>query len=191
MPIKKLTIIICLGAVFFVAGVLWGPLWSQLAGLLVVNDRLEKADVVVALAGSSERALHAADIYLQGLAPKIIMTGCGSTAVHMAALAAAKGVDPRDIIIEQEAESTYENALYSREIILAEHFRSAIITTSPYHTRRTKLIFDRVFRNTDIKLLYSAAPGSGFNEGGSCSPAERQLVRREYIKLAYYWIRYW
>lgn len=166
--------------------------WPLLARLLLVNDRLEEADVVVALAGGSERAVHAAELYLDGRAPRMIMSGCGSSALKMAKLATNRGVDPGDIIIEDKAESTYENALFSREIMLAENFRSAIIVTSPYHTRRTKLVFDRVFRNTDIELFYSAAPGSGFNVDGRCSgDNDRRLVRREYMKLVYYWFRYW
>jgi len=187
-----MTLTICVGVAFFIAWCFVSPLWPQLAGFLSVNDRLEKADVVVALAGGSERAPYAADLYLKGLAPRVIMSGCGSSAKQMAVAAAVRGVDPGDIIIEGKAESTYENALYTREIIVAANFRSAIIVTSPYHTRRTKLVFDRLFRNTGIKLFYSTAPGSGFNENGlCCSPAERQVVRREYIKLIYYWFRYW
>lgn len=166
--------------------------WPYLARLLLVNDRLEEADVVVALAGGSERAVHAAELYQDGLAPRMIMSGCGSSALQMAKLATDRGVDQGDIIIEGEAESTYENALFSREIMLAENFRSAIIVTSPYHTRRTKLVFGRVFKNTGIELFYSAAPGSGFNVDGRCSGEhDRRLVRREYLKLVYYWIRYW
>ncbi|MFA7466650.1 MAG: YdcF family protein [Desulfotomaculaceae bacterium] len=166
--------------------------WPYLARFLLVDDTLEQADVVVALGGGSERAVHAAELSLNGLAPKIIMTGCGSSAQKMSQLASNKGVDPNDIIIEGKAESTYENALFSREIILMEGYRSAIIVTSPYHTRRTKLVFGRVFRDTNVKLFYSAAPGSGFNVGGRCSTDnDRRLVRREYMKLAYYWLRYW
>jgi len=166
--------------------------WPYLASFLLVDEDLKQSDVVVALGGGSERAVHAAELCLNGLAPRIIMTGCGSSAGKMAQLASDKGVAPQDIIIEGKARSTYENALFSREIILMEGCRSAIIVTSPYHTRRTKLVFDRVFKDTNVKLLYSAAPGSGFNVDGSCSAAnDRRLVRREYLKLVYYWFRYW
>jgi len=166
--------------------------WPYLARFLLVDEDLKQSDVIVALGGGSERAVYAAELYQGGWAPGIIMTGCGSSANKMAQLASGKGVDPGDIFIESKAESTYENAVYSREIILMEGCRSAIIVTSPYHTRRTKLIFDRVFKDTGVKLLYSAAPGSGFNLDGRCyTPNDRRLVRREYMKLVYYWFRYW
>lgn len=168
------------------------PPWSLLAKLLVVEDRLTKADVLITLGGDSEREIYAAELYRLGLAPKIIMSGCGSSASKMANKAIKAGVDAGDILLEEYAESTYENALYSKEIVLAQNFKSAIIVTSPYHMRRTKLAFERVFKNTGVKLLYSPTKDSGFNVDGQCkSERDRTIVKREYIKLIYYWFRYW
>ncbi len=166
--------------------------WPYLAGFLLVDEDLKQSDVIVALGGGSERAVYAAELCLDGWAPGIIMSGCGSSAREMARLASDRGVDPRDIIIEGKAESTYQNAVFTKEIMIAAGCRSAIVVTSPYHTRRTKLVFNRVFKDTGVKLLYSAASGSGFNPDGRCSsPNDRRLVCREYIKLIYYWLRYW
>lgn len=168
------------------------PPWSLLASLLVVQDRLTKVDVLVTLGGDSERELYAAELYRQGLAPKIIMSGCGSSASKMAKRAVKTGVNAGDVILEERAESTYENALYSKNIISAQDFKSAIIVSSPYHMRRTKLVFERVFKNTGVKLLYSPTKDSGFNVDGLCkSERDRAIVKREYIKLIYYWFRYW
>lgn len=166
--------------------------WPLLAKLLVVDDRPEKVDVLITLAGDSERDLYAAELYRLGLAPKIIMSGCGSSAWKMAKRAVNIGVRERDIIVEEKSESTYQNAVYSRDIVLAQNFKSAIIVTSPYHMRRTKLVFGRVFRNTGVELLYCSTRDSGFNVDGQCkSEIDRQIVRREYTKLVYYWFRYW
>lgn len=168
------------------------PPWSLLAKLLVVDDRLKKVDVLIVLGGDSERELHAAELYKSGLAPKIIMSGCGSSAWQMAKRAVSTGVKEQDIIVEDKSENTYHNAIYSRNIVLERNFKSAIIVTSPYHMRRSKLILERVFRNTGVKLLYSSTKDSGFNVDGQCKrEIDRQIVRSEYIKLAYYWFRYW
>lgn len=166
--------------------------WPLLAGLLVVDDRPEKVDVLITLGGDSERGLYAAQLYRSGLAPKIIMTGCGSSAAQMAAGAVQAGVRAQDIMLEEKAENTYQNAVYSKDIVLKQNFKSAIIVTSPYHMRRAKLVFGRVFRNTGIKLLYSATKDSGFNADGQCrSEIDRQIVKMEYMKMIYYWFRYW
>lgn len=168
------------------------PPWPLLAKMLVVDDRPEKVDVLIVLAGDSEREGYAAELYRLGLAPYIIMSGCGASARQMARVAVTKGVPEKSILIEEESVSTYQNAVYSRELVLKHQFKSAIVVTSPYHMRRTKLVFKRVFRNTGVKLLYSATKDSGFNVDGQCkSEIDRQIVRREYMKLLYYWFRYW
>ncbi|MCL6561055.1 MAG: YdcF family protein [Firmicutes bacterium] len=168
------------------------PPWALLAKLLVVDDRPEKVDVLIVLAGDSERDLYAAELYRLGLAPKIIMSGCGPTARQMADRAVKAGVRAQDIIMEEKSESTYENAVYSRDIVLTRNFKSAIVVTSPYHMRRTRLVFGRVFRNTGVRLLYCSTRDSEFNTDGQCkSETDRQIVRREYLKLIYYWFRYW
>jgi len=173
-------------------GALYRPPWPLLARLLVVDDRPGKVDVLIVPGGDAERELHAAELYRRGLASKIIMSGCGSSARQMARRAGGAGVDERDIIIEEKAESTYQNALYSRDIVLKQGFKSAIVISSPYHMRRVKLAFERVFRKTGVKLLYSSTKNSGFNTDGRCeSEIDRRIVRREYLKLVYYWLRYW
>lgn len=166
--------------------------WPLLAKFLVVDERPEKVDVLVVPGGDSERELYAADLYRSGLASRIIMSGCGSAAGQMAKRAAGAGVKEQDIIIEDKSESTYQNAVYSRDIIIRENFKSAIVVTSPYHMRRTRLIFERVYKNSGLRLLYCSTKDSGFNVDGQCkSKVDRQLVRKEYIKLVYYWFRYW
>ncbi|OPY58747.1 MAG: hypothetical protein A4E55_00621 [Pelotomaculum sp. PtaU1.Bin035] len=166
------------------------PPWPLLAKLLVVDDKLVKADVLIVLSGDSERDLYAAQLYKLGLAPKIIMSGIGGG--QMAKRAVSAGVREQDILIDDKSENTYKNAVYSRDIVAAQNFKSAIIVSSPYHMRRSELVFGRVFKNTGVKLLYCSTVGSGFNVDGQCkSDIDRQIVMREYIKLIYYWFRYW
>lgn len=168
------------------------PPWSLVAKLLVVDEKLETANVLIVPSGDWERAIYAAELYKLGWAPEIIMSGCGGMAKKMALTAVKEGVEPKDIILEEHAISTYENALYSRNIVLANNFKSAIIVSSPYHMRRTKLVFGRVFKNTGVKLLYSSTKNSDFNVDGQCkSKVDRAVVIREYLKLIYYWFRYW
>lgn len=168
------------------------PPWESMAKWLDINNRPEKVDVLITLGGDSERELYAAELYRFGFATKVIMTGYGSSVVVMANRAVQAGVPAQDIIMEDKSVSTYENAVYSKEIVLKQNYKSAIVVSSPYHMRRTKLVFGRVFRNTGVKLLYCSTMDSGFNVDGKCTgDHDRQLVKREYIKLLYYWFRYW
>jgi hypothetical protein len=168
------------------------PPWSLLAKFLVVDDTPEPVDVLITLGGDPDRELYAAELYMQGLAPKIIMTGYGQSARQMAGRAIKAGVDEKDIMIENKSESTYDNALYSRDIVLKNNFKSAIVVSSPYHMRRSKLVFNRVFRHSGVKLIYCSSKKSDFNPDGQCrSKIDRHKVKREYLKLTYYWLRYW
>ena len=168
------------------------PPWSLLAKFLVVDETIEPADVLIVLGGNTERELYAAELYKQGLAPKIIMTSCGRFAQQMAARAIKAGVDDKAIIIENKSGSTYDNARYSKDLVLEHNFKSAIVVSSPYHMRRSKLVFERVFKHSGIKLIYCAAKKSDFNSDGQCSSEnDRRVVKNECIKLIYYWFRYW
>lgn len=181
-----------LSSVIFVMLATITPPWPLLAKLLVIDHTPEKVDVLITLGGGAERERYAAELYRLGFARGIIMSGCGNAARQMAKEAIRLGVKEQDIIIEEKARNTYENALYSRDIMSAQNLKSAIVVTSPYHMRRTKLVFGRVFKNTGMKLLYCSTKDSGFNADGQCrSGKDRQVVRREYIKLIYYWMRYW
>ncbi|MFB9989356.1 ElyC/SanA/YdcF family protein [Bacillus benzoevorans] len=53
-----------------------------------------------------------------------------------------------------KATSTYKNALYSKGIILEHGIKSALVVTSNYHMRRTRLAFERVFHDTDVSFTY-------------------------------------
>ena len=68
-----------------------------------------------------------------------------------------------------------------------------MLVTSNFHTRRTRLVFRRVFKGTGIELMVQAAPPDDwFNP-------DRWWTRRmdsrnlflEYQKLLFYSLRYW
>lgn len=190
---KKKWFFACLSVIVLVAVVFLMKFpWSVLGKFLVVHDAPEPADVIVVLGGNHERELYAAELYRQGLAPRIIMTGCGPFAGQMAQIAVEAGVDNKDIIVESKSESTYDNARYSRDIVLEHHFNTAIVVSSPYHMRRSKLVFERVFNRSGVKLLYCPAKKPNFDaDNQSISKEDRRRIGREYVKIVYYWLRYW
>jgi uncharacterized SAM-binding protein YcdF (DUF218 family) len=91
------------------------------------------------------RAHHAADLYTRGLAPHIIPTG-GLTgpppteAEAMSMLLQAEGVPAEAIIPEEQARDTVQNIQYSRAIMSAHGWRTAILVSEPNHIKRAALI---------------------------------------------------
>jgi uncharacterized SAM-binding protein YcdF (DUF218 family) len=166
-------------------------LWNILYGFLVVSEPPMFSDVIIALSGGQGRDIYAADLYKSGLSSRIIMSGISPSAGQMAERAVAMGVKRSDIILEESSVSTFQNALFTREIMLRKGFRSAIVVSSPYHMRRTKMVFDRVFKDTGVRLTYCAAQSGSCTNGQRGTEYTRRTVIMEYVKLFYYWARYW
>ncbi len=196
MPKKRFVLLACL--LTFLLLYLFRGSWLPLFGtFLVVNDNLEKSDVIIVLGTDLEgvREAWAAEIYKRGLAKKIIMCGYKvgwrtSTAEIMKKHALSLGIPEDAIILDYgwNNDGTWDNAIDSLKIVKENDFRNAIIVTSNYHTRRAKLAFDKVFgRNGDTKILISACPDGTFEPGEWWK--SRRLTKNvffEYTKLVYY-----
>ena len=197
--------------VFALAAVAAWPFaaWGA-ARALVVGCELERADAVVVLAGSStfrERARHAAEIYAQGRAPFVVLTDDG----QRSGWSAEKQTNP--LFHERAAEellksgvpaarirvlpgvvaSTHDEALRLREFAEAEGLRSLLVVTAAYQSRRARWTMNRVLGAGGVRVGVDAAP-----PGGESPPATTwwlhglgwRLVPGEYLKLAYYVLRY-
>jgi len=91
--------------------------------------------------------------------------------------------------LEDKANSTYENALYSKQLVDKYKFKSAIIVTSNYHMRRSRLVFNKAFQGTGINLTYCSALEKSFTPNGWFTDKySRDIVFSEYIKIVGYWI---
>jgi uncharacterized SAM-binding protein YcdF (DUF218 family) len=158
LPAACITIIILLALIIIFAG-----------RLLVLDEPPRKADVIVVLGGDSgERVEQAASLYRAGFAPYMLVTGGQlyrniSQAGVMKDHAVELGVPSDRIILENKAESTYDNAIYSKKIMEEHGFRSALVVSSNYHMQRVKFIFRKVFKNSGTTLIYCAAREPKFN----------------------------
>lgn len=164
---------------------------------LVVDDPLQKVDVIVVLSGDrGERVEHAVDLYKKGYADKLLITGgivydnitiCDLMAEHAIRL----GVPPEAIIREEEADSTYENAVLSKDMLQEMHIKKAIIVSSNYHMRRVKLTFDRVYSGSGVVLIYSPAIDRNYDAINWWKDNKGiMFVINEYVKIVGYYMKY-
>src|SRR5437016_160276 len=87
------------------------------AQLLCIDNAPAQADFLVVLGGGSElRAAHAAQLYKNGVAPRILVTGDGERAVGKRALLAA-GVANESINTEWDSKNTRQNAEFSAKLL--------------------------------------------------------------------------
>lgn len=164
---------------------------------MVVDDDLEKSDVIIVLGTDREgmREVWGAKLYKMGLGKKIIICGYKvgwntSTTELMKRHALSLGIPEDAIILDYgwNNDGTWDNAINSLKIVEENNFKSVIVVTSNYHTRRAKLAFNKVFgEGGSIKILISPCPGGSFKPGEWWR--SRGLVKSvflEYTKLIYY-----
>jgi len=185
---KKINLILVLLAFLFFASI------GKFAGqFLVINEQPQKADVIVILAGDrGYRTERGAELFQAGYAPYIIVSGGPiynniTAADLMMNHAVELGIPAEAIIKESYADSTYQNAVYTKEIMEQRGFKSVIIVSSDFHMRRVKMVFERVFKDTDIELIYCAAKDPTFDPDHWWS-SNKSIMNtfNEYVKLIGY-----
>jgi uncharacterized SAM-binding protein YcdF (DUF218 family) len=143
-------------AITYITSNYWLPLTAK---YLIICDRLQESDIIIVPSGSSQnlRIEYAVEIYKKQYAPKILL--CGElalqkeTGINLGKIyAVSLGVSETDILTEENSQSTFENALFSKKIIKEQECRSVILVTYPTHTRRTKKIFKEIFPK-DVKII--------------------------------------
>jgi len=199
---KKWHIAVLLILLLLIAAIVTHRLWLEaIARFLIVEDELTQADVIAVLGGGGpERVRHGVKLYQSGYGTRIILTGMEhklpglTTTWPKLAMqeAVSLGVPENAIILEERATSTYEDAKYVKEDMLDRNLKSAIIVSSPYHMRRARMMFRKMFEDQkDISLKFSAAEDSNFRIHKWWT-RERELiaVNNEYCKLVLYFFRY-
>jgi uncharacterized SAM-binding protein YcdF (DUF218 family) len=173
------------------------PLLAGAGEVLVAREDVAPADVIVVLAGNSPyRAQHAEALYARGLAPRVIISneplsshGVRTTWLELRAVGLVRLAIPDDAIvpIEAIADSTYDEALSSRDIMLARGWRSAILVTDPFHMRRALLTFRLAFEPAGLAVAPSPAEGSKYGVDNWWTDRNATMrVVQEYVKLGYY-----
>jgi uncharacterized SAM-binding protein YcdF (DUF218 family) len=170
------------------------PLALSLLDAYGLQDRAQPADAIVVLgsrvypggrAGPSltRRAQHAALLYAQGLAPRVVCTGAqGDPTVPSEAqvgcdIVAAVGVPAAALLLEDRSHSTEENALYTAGLLLPLGAHRVLLVSDSYHLYRAEVLF----RRAGLDPVSSPAPQR------LLWPERYARATRELIALAWYW----
>lgn len=147
------------------------------------KDQPEKADAIVMLGGGYKgRMMKAAELYHEGYVNYVLITPVieSELSTQSTQLAIDLGIPEEGLIKEYEATSTYTNAIITIDIMNDLDMDSALIVTSDYHLKRSKLIYDRLNDGTfDFKYISSLTPdGLTWDE----RPDSKQLWWSEFKK---------
>ncbi|MBI5847807.1 MAG: YdcF family protein [Nitrospirae bacterium] len=183
----------------FVAGIIFlthGFVFTKAAEMLIRKDEMKPADVIVVLAGEQEeRVLYGIKLFKDEWARKdrIIMAGGPlvwkyTWASLMKEQAESLGIPGKKILLEDKSRSTEEDALYTKEILKKNGFKSIILVTSPYHSRRAALIFNNVL-GSEFKIISAPADESWFNVNDWWKRRrDRAAVLNEFSKYVWLWL---
>ena len=122
---------------------------------LIVDQQPHKADVIFVLSGADGRLDKALSLVDEGYSEKIVLSNVrGFSEQDLANV--NRELSRSEVYADYESTSTLATAFYSRELMEKMSMSSALIVSSDYHMRRTKLNYNRAFKGSDIKLTYIA-----------------------------------
>jgi uncharacterized SAM-binding protein YcdF (DUF218 family) len=148
--------ILCTAVLVFLASmsvliIKFDSIITNMGNLLIVNQEPQKADAIIILGGGSDRVAYGVKLYQSGYASKLLLSGGNANSNrNMKQQALSLGVPDASILQEDLSRTTFENAKYSLKIVQAQGYKSVIVVTSPYHTRRASIIFTQFFKGIDV-----------------------------------------
>lgn len=151
-----------------------------------MQHQLQKSDCILALGSHDLRvAERAAEIYLEGFAPLLVMSGgLGNFTRDMwtekeadlfAAVAIDKGVPANKILIENQSTNTGENILFTQQLLKDKGYnpQSFIVVQKPYMERRAYATFKQHW--ADKSLMVTSPQISFINYPTSEIPMEKVI----------------
>jgi len=135
---------------------------------LIHNDQPQKSDVIIVLGAgmnklgeinktAQERVKETKLLFDEGFGQNIILTGGKDkkygyfNSEKMEEYAVQIGIPKEDIFLETKSKNTYENAVFSKEIMIENNWENALVTTSDFHTKRSCWIFKKL--NMETKCI--------------------------------------
>jgi uncharacterized SAM-binding protein YcdF (DUF218 family) len=128
---------------------------SQADAIVVLGGGTEAATYPrpqVEMNGAGDRILYAASLYKQGYAPHLLLSGGSlslletrnsTPAVEMASILEMMGIPSGEIWLEDASQNTYENALFTHQILAGKGIQRIILVTSAMHMPRAMLLFEK------------------------------------------------
>ena len=107
---------------------------------------------IVEVGGAGDRVIYASWLYHQGAAPNLLITGGNISWMGSGSLTPAEEMAsilmmlrvPQDVVwLETKSRNTYENALYSQEILAQKGIKRIILVTSAQHMPRSVGLFEK------------------------------------------------
>ena len=157
---------------------------DDITKFIFIEDEPQKSDIIF-IPGSSNWVLAetAASLYKEGKANKILPSGMYfykigrflnervtderykgnfmTEAEFLSSVLVKNGVADKDIIIEEKATNTYENAIFSKDLLKENDLTitKAIICPQAFHARRAFMTYSHLFPDTEFYVVPTDTQG--------------------------------
>lgn len=213
LPVRLNNHIVKSRIIFFSALVafvlLYVGLCSRAGAWLARDDKPEHADALVLLTGGiADRVLQVADLYGEGVAPRVIIVtesmGAYSALKERGVEIIGNTVQIRDalarlgiptdsvVILPGDARSTLNEAAAVSEFLRSDQrIDTLVLVSSSYHMRRAGMIFEAAFKEQGLEVTVLCSPSDYTNfmaSGWWKHKEEIQKVLAETIKTGSFWL---
>jgi uncharacterized SAM-binding protein YcdF (DUF218 family) len=165
-----------------------------------LRDELQPADVIHVISGPDDRTDHAIRLYQQDYGERIFFTGnwCSTIQANHAERgkerAIAQGVPPQAIATDgSRVTSTYSETVKLKEYFTNNElsFESVIVVSDPFHMRRARWTYEQILGDQfSIQMAPVPFDESPYQRRWWSDGRSREYVKNEYLKMAYYFVRY-
>ena len=191
------------------------PILTKAATTLIVRSELSPSDLIVIISGGLPEIYHGIDLYNQGYGEKILFLGhypvtlaviseepldvallnWDKVAAHMAV---QTGV-PEDALLFSDAftNSTYERAQAFINVAQENNIQSMIVVCDEIHSLRLSNSVRQILADVNVVVHYAPVPQEYYLPAYQFDPeswwqdeSNIKSVFEEYLKLAYYAIKY-
>lgn len=155
---------------------------------LVKSDTIKKADLIVALGGENFRKTEAVRLFKEGYGKKIMFTGFDIEKQDYLKY----GLKDSDYIYPVKLVfNTYEEADFTKEIVKKYNFKSVIVVTTFYHTRRSAYIFKKLLEKEGVNVIIHPVFNKNFDmKKWWKNRYLLKVVIIEWLGLMYYHLEY-
>lgn len=187
-------------ALILVAMAVFGSIWLPWPyNFLDVSETPQRADFVVLLGGGDfTRAQKAAELYQQGYAPRVLVSGgpllqfgieCSTTQLAEEDVSRL-GLPSEAILTSDFGSSTKEEAQEMLRVLSREGATSALVVTDTPHTRRARATYRQLLGDQHIRLMFVGADLPSASSNWWRDESGLIEVQNEFVKLGYYLLLY-
>lgn len=180
------------------------PLLSGFASDWVVDEPLAKADAIVIPGGRPDlRAVEAARLYQQGLAPRILYMDVRLSPSSELGIIPSEREQTRRLLLSNNVPesamtaighavvNTYDESMAVRDWMASSGLHSVIITTDLSHTRRVRWLFKKELKGMSAEIRVHAIQPKEYSVTNWWQHEEGLIAfQNEFLKDIYYHLKY-